>query len=585
MRRVTQTRALDVLLAALVLLVLWAIYAVAGPESQRPPATTVVERGTVVSTVSADGNVEPPQDLSLGFERGGRIVEIRVREGDRVRRGEILARVGNLSERAQLAAAQRDVESARARLADTRAGETIAELDENRRRADQSRVAVRNAQRQVANARNTSRADVRALRRAVARAQVSGEEADLRTSELRLAQEQAEVRRLEVEHLQDEAETERLRTELESLYDDLAAARSDGDDDEAHEIEADVNAAQTRLSGSEREESTAKSDLDTARANVRSYVQDVEGDRVALREARRALGDAEDNLDQGIAEAQEQVDAARRSLADSEAELRLTLASVRVDEQGPEAAELAADRAGVAQALASLEDAHEAVEDTILRAPADGIVGKVEAEVGEVVGSDTSLRTGRTGAADADSGATAARGGTGAGSAGAASGGVGGGEVVRLAVEQVQVRANFNETDAARLRRGDTATISVDALPDRRFPARVSAIQPVETVIDNVVTYEVTMVLDRGQAGLKPGMTASAEVIADEADGVLTLPRSAVRSPAGANPTVTILRPDGTREARLVVTGLEGDTTVEILGGVGLGDRVVRTAGAGSPEA
>jgi len=49
-----------------------------------------------------------------------------------------------------------------------------------------------------------------------------------------------------------------------------------------------------------------------------------------------------------------------------------------------------------------------------------------------------------------------------------------------------------------------------------------------------------------------------------------------VRTPAGAAPTVTVIRPDGQPEPRLVVTGLEGDTNVQIVGGVGLGERVVR---------
>jgi multidrug efflux pump subunit AcrA (membrane-fusion protein) len=144
------------------------------------------------------------------------------------------------------------------------------------------------------------------------------------------------------------------------------------------------------------------------------------------------------------------------------------------------------------------------------------------------------------------------------------------------------VEVPFNETDAARLRPGDPATISVDAVPDRKFAARVASIEPVDTVINNVVTYEATLVLDSPQASLRPGMTATAEVIVDRVDHALTLPKDAVRTPQGANPTVTVVRPDGLQQERLVVTGLEGDSNVQVIGGVGLGERVVRARPASS---
>ena len=137
------------------------------------------------------------------------------------------------------------------------------------------------------------------------------------------------------------------------------------------------------------------------------------------------------------------------------------------------------------------------------------------------------------------------------------------------------MEVGFDETDAARIRPGYTATISVDALPGAQVRARtVAAIDPIETLVNNVVTYEVTLLLDSPRADLKPGMTATADVIVDEAADVLALPRTAVRTPAGAAPTVTVRATRRAPEPRLVVTGLEGDTNVQIVGGVGLGERV-----------
>src|SRR5918997_897476 len=143
--RFRATRGLDVALALLAMLLVWAIYAAAGPASDdKPPETVPVQRGTILSTVSADGTVEPPREVSLGFEQGGRLVAVYVDEGDRVRRGEVLARVEDGPARTRLQSAEENLRSAEARLRQTREGRTRAELAENQRMADQSRTAVRN---------------------------------------------------------------------------------------------------------------------------------------------------------------------------------------------------------------------------------------------------------------------------------------------------------------------------------------------------------------------------------------------------------------------------------------------------------
>jgi multidrug efflux pump subunit AcrA (membrane-fusion protein) len=571
-----RTRVLDVLLGVIGAGLLFVIFSVAGsPDRPEAPATVQVERATVVSTVSADGNIEPAQEVSLGFETGGRLTALYVREGSRVRRGQVLARVEDRPARAQVDSASADLTSADAALRRTRLGRTVAELTENRRLADQSRVAVRNAQRDLTEARRVGTTNVVALRRAVARAQVSGERADLRASILRLAQERFEVGAQAQQYAISRQQVDRVREDLQDALED-----EDGSSTSLRDS-PEVSVLQNKLAAAERDEQTAKSDLDTARANVRTYVRDVQSDRSALRDAQRRLGDARDELSNGIATAQQQVTTARNSLRTSEAQLDVTLAQNGVDEQGPQAADLAADLATVAGARASLEQARKALGETELVAPVDGVVGRVDAEVGELVGSGglSSLDRESTGADQGGAGTGAgadATGGAGT-STGSSSGGDGSSVITLARTQALQVEVGFDETDAARIRPGYTATISVDALPGRKFAATVAEIDPIETLVNNVVTYEVTLVLDSPRADLKPGMTATAEVIVDEAADVLALPRTAVRTPAGAAPTVTVVRPDGRSEPRLVVTGLEGDTNVQIVGGVGLGERVVRT--------
>ena len=71
----------------------------------------------------------------------------------------------------------------------------------------------------------------------------------------------------------------------------------------------------------------------------------------------------------------------------------------------------------------------------------------------------------------------------------------------------MQLVAGFAETDTAKLRVGQPATVTVDALPTTELAAHVIAIAGIATSTSGVVTYNVTFALDRSEPGLKSGMT------------------------------------------------------------------------------
>ena len=126
--------------------------------------------------------------------------------------------------------------------------------------------------------------------------------------------------------------------------------------------------------------------------------------------------------------------------------------------------------------------------------------------------------------------------------------------------------AGFSEIDAAKIRPGQTATVTVDALPNEKFAAHVLSVDTLSTVTSNVVTYNVTFVLDNPSAKVKPGMSADVDVIIAQADNVLNLTSSAVRTTGGRS-TVTVRR-NGEDVTVSVVTGLKGDSTTEIVSGL-----------------
>lgn len=118
---------------------------------------------------------------------------------------------------------------------------------------------------------------------------------------------------------------------------------------------------------------------------------------------------------------------------------------------------------------------------------------------------------------------------------------------------------------------GLPAVITVEALPGRRFNGRVVQVAPVGKTKDGAVTFEVKIEILEPD-GLKPEMSAAAEIVIDEQKAVVAVPGAAIRNTAdGAR--VEVLR-DGKATGRAVQAGRAGERLVEIRNGLTEGEIV-----------
>ena len=83
-----------------------------------------------------------------------------------------------------------------------------------------------------------------------------------------------------------------------------------------------------------------------------------------------------------------------------------------------------------------------------------------------------------------------------------------------------------------------------------------------------MVSYDVTFQLDQVESGLKPGMSATAEVVVKQAEGI-NVPTSAISADS-----VTVVR-NGKHVRQRVVTGLAGNSSTIILSGLKAGETIV----------
>jgi HlyD family secretion protein len=201
----------------------------------------------------------------------------------------------------------------------------------------------------------------------------------------------------------------------------------------------------------------------------------------------------------------------------------------------------AEDAAHVADARVDVANAR--LQRTRLHAPFEGVIAEINGEVGEfVTPSPVGIPTPPT--------------------------------VDLIDASCLYVSAPIDEVDAPRVRAGLPARISLDAFPERVFPAHVRRVAPY--VLDQerqARTVEIEAEFDEAEkSGLLAGYSADVEVILAERVDVLRLPTSVIL------PDKTVLVFDdttGTIHARALQTGIANWEFTEILSGLSAGDRVV----------
>ena len=184
----------------------------------------------------------------------------------------------------------------------------------------------------------------------------------------------------------------------------------------------------------------------------------------------------------------------------------------------------------------SLLDAKEKLSDYFIRAPSDGIAAKINFNKGEAVS--------------------------------------GGAVVATFITRQRLAEISLNEVDVAKIKIGQKATLTFDAVPDLSISGEVAEIDAIGTVAQGVVSYTVKITFDTQDERVKPGMSVSSAVITDVKKDVLVAPVSAVKSQGGEQ-YVEIKNAVNVPVRAPVQTGIASDEFIEIISGVKEGDSVV----------
>jgi multidrug efflux pump subunit AcrA (membrane-fusion protein) len=254
--------------------------------------------------------------------------------------------------------------------------------------------------------------------------------------------------------------------------------------------------------------------------------------------------------------------AANRNLNAAEADL--DAADDSLDRAQDAGSDTSSAQNSVTQARLAVDEARAAVTGTTLKAPMTGTVVAVNGTLGSSSSGSSSSSSG---------GGSANPGGGDSGTSGTSSASATSTGFIDLAdLSKLQVTAAFAEADATRLKEKQTATVTWNALSGTSEGAKVAAIDPQATTANNVVTYGVTLTLNKVPTGAKVGQTVSVVVTTGTAANALMVNSAAVTT-VGTVHTVTVVA-DGQTERRPVEIGLKGDQTTQITSGLQAGEMV-----------
>lgn len=230
----------------------------------------------------------------------------------------------------------------------------------------------------------------------------------------------------------------------------------------------------------------------------------------------------------GIAEEKQALVNARRTIEENAA----SLAELK---NGADPLDIQSSELSVKQRQNALSDAQAAFADYTVRAPLEGVIASVDVQKGDAASAATALAT--------------------------------------LITKQQVVEIALNEVDITKVKPGQKATLTFDAVDGLTITGTVAEVDSIGTATQGVVNYSVKISFDTQDDRIKPGMSVSANIITEAKPDVLLVPSAAVKT-QGNSSYVEVLE-NGQPKQVAVEAGLNNDTSTEIISGLIEGQQVI----------
>ncbi|HYM15286.1 MAG TPA: biotin/lipoyl-binding protein [Dehalococcoidia bacterium] len=560
--------------------------------STRATEDIPVKRGTINQTLIISGTADADLNSNLIFQSAGKVAQINVKVGDAVKQGQVLAALESDDLTNNVQTARANLTTAGLKLQDLLDGATAADIAA----ADQ---AVASAQTAVIQAQNAQRdlldgpkaADLAAAQQAVQAAQTQLVTATSNRDTLRNTPNPADLAAAQAAVTAAQSGLTAAQNSAASSQNTVTTASASLQAAEAGYCAADATPAfctlpATPISGADATimnaalagtHATLASAVIAANSTYLNALNAAASAQAAVSSAQDALSSAQKRLAQVqagptsddlaaaaavVASAQAALDAANAKLADLQsgatamqrsnaqaavdsAVATLAAAQAKRDQivSGPTANQVAQAREAIRTAQLAVDAANIRLRDTQIIAPFDGVVGAVNAKVGEFASQASTAPP-----------------------------------IVLLTPDRLVLKMDVGETDYANVKLGQAGGVLFDSIPGKIYPFVISEIGLSPSVTQGVTTYQVqaSLIVPAGAPRPAPGMNARGQIITDSRPNILVVPPRAVHR-SGSNQVVDVRR-NGAVLEQVITTGVSDNDNVEVLSGLTDGDVVVAPA-------
>lgn len=548
---------------AVLLLIGSGVYALSRPV---PPTyvTAVAVRGDLVQTVEAVGTVVSEKDLELQFPVTDIVSSVKVKEGDRVTTGQILATLRSGSLAASVASAAANVKSAKAQLTALIEGSRPEDIAISEASVANKRASLEAAKGSLLSAEENLKVEGQKLE-LLKREAGTGLAGDVATAGTTISQQLATAKTA-LTAIKGQFETIEVQDALVknpgSAYDTWRAQR-----DKAETMISMLQSSAVQASDYQK----ALVNLEIARtaiwdaANISNQAYDIMSGiptnsyfTIDVREARKAtIATQKSNIQAALSAMESEIQGLRNSSAGYDTKIAAEQATVtalqgtrdraKTDIQTYQTAlqieeaqlnlkkaparqtDIDGAQARVAQAQADLARAAAQLSDTVMRAPVDGVITKVNVKVGQIRPSAEP-------------------------------------SITMLGTSPYRIEMFVSEVDIPKVKLSQTGSIELDAFRGTAFPLRVGEIDTAPTDRDGVSKYRVKLDFTEAHEDLKIGMTGDAEIVTGERKDVISIPQRAVLEDESGSKTVRVMV-DGAIEERSVETGMDSASgNIEVTG-------------------
>ena len=509
-----------------------------------------VQKGDLTMDITADGNLDMPRQVKLRFGTPGTVKEIYVEEGDEVRAGTLLAKLDDTEQKIAIETALYNVELAMNELAEKvypsimgyphyypnsgamlrveQAQEEVGEAEELLKAGEYEEAAakLRIAQHDLASGYESLEAPITDVEmypdiaRSLKQAEESGDYYAFEEVEsypqIPKAMELIEKDREslgEVQVLIEGGEYGRALALLEDVGYDLVWTRN---------VTQKACGQIVRLGITYPDASTSLSNL-----------KQMEEELVKLQELMESGVYDEVEFAETLRLAQHDLEMSERILENNELVFKhgLNLKVLRQYNLNLQSAEIA------------LENAKEQLMKTEILAPFDGTVVEVGVKINDQLSAyDYSSIT----------------------------------AIYLVDTRTVKMEGVVDEIDIFKVKVGQEADITVDALPGEEFTGKVTFISPFGSELTGVVNYPVTIELDPTDVELKGGLTATADVVVAKRENVLMVPSNAITREQGDYWVgIVIDKETMEMEKRRITIGEKNSMYTEVLSGLEEGQQVL----------